>query len=96
MTVRYGGSRNDHREQSSAERLSDVLVCVAVGLFAILLVALVARGDPGSNAGPSIATTESAAQLMFMFEAPRAGRSSALFTSQRLVVPPVVRVLGFG
>jgi len=67
MSMQYGGSRHDDREQSSADGHSDGLLCAAVGLSAILLVALIARGDAGGNAGPANATANSPSQLTFVF-----------------------------
>jgi hypothetical protein len=68
MTIQYDGSRRTYREQSPAtEQHSDGLVCVAVGLFGLLLVGLVARGDPRSDTGHWIASANGTQQLMFVF-----------------------------
>jgi hypothetical protein len=68
MTIQYDGSRRTYREQSpDTEQHSDGLVCVAVGLFALLLIGLVAHGDPGSDIGRSIASADGLEQLMLVF-----------------------------
>jgi hypothetical protein len=68
MTIQYDGSRRTYREQSpDTEPHSDGLACVAVGLFALLLIGLVAHGGPGSDIGRSIASADGLEHLMLVF-----------------------------
>jgi hypothetical protein len=68
MTIQYDGSRRSYREQSpDAERHSDVLVCVAVGLFGVLLIGLLNHGGLGGDAARWIASADSREQLMLVF-----------------------------
>jgi len=63
MTIQYDGSRRTYREQSpDTEQHSDGLVCVAVGLFALLLIGLVARGEVGGAGGQAEAAMDAGVQ----------------------------------
>jgi hypothetical protein len=68
MTIQYDGSRRSYREHSpETKRHSDELVCVAVALFALLLVGLLDHGGRGSDTGLWIASANGLEQLMLVF-----------------------------